>query len=101
MTLKGIRYKEVCVLKIGLMHIYYSIYFYYLLLFVIHVLALDKLVDLLKYLSLILMRCISVELFYICQTLGLLIRKGLPNQTTIDDTALCVGLTAIGSSYEI
>ena len=39
---KVIRYKKVYVLRIGLMHIYYSMYFYYLLLFVIHVLSLDK-----------------------------------------------------------
>ena len=44
---KGIRHKEVCVLRIGLMHVYYSMYFYYLLVFAIHVLSLDKLGDLL------------------------------------------------------
>ena len=67
---KGIRYKEVCVLRIGLMHVYYSMYFYYLLLFVIHVVLLDKLGDLLVYLSLSVMRCISAELSYRCQTVG-------------------------------
>ena len=61
-NVKGIRYKEVCVLRIGLMHVYYSMYFYYLLLFVIHVLSLDKLGDLLMYSSLSMMRCISAEL---------------------------------------
>ena len=50
-NVKGIRHKEVCVLKIGLMHVYHSMYFHYLLLFVIHVLLLDKLGDLLTYLS--------------------------------------------------
>ena len=69
-SVKGIRHKEVCVLRIGLMHVYYSMYFYYLLLFVIHVLSLDKLVDLLVYLSLSMMRCISAELLYVCQTVG-------------------------------
>ena len=39
---QGIRHNEVCVLRIGLMHVEYSIYFSYLLLFVIHVLLLDK-----------------------------------------------------------
>ena len=34
---KGIRHKEVCVLEIGLMHVYYSKYIYYLMLFVIYV----------------------------------------------------------------
>ena len=49
--MKGIRHKEVYVLRIGLMHVKYSMYFYYLLLFVIHVLSLDKLVHLLMSLS--------------------------------------------------
>ena len=47
-----------------------SMYFYYLLLFVIHVLSLDQLGDLLMYLSLSGMRCISAELSYVCQTVG-------------------------------
>ena len=64
--IKGIRHKEVCVLRIGLIHVYYSMYFYYLLLFVIHVLSLNKLGDLLMYLSLSVMRCISAELLYVC-----------------------------------
>ena len=76
---KGIRHKEVCVLRIGLMYVYYTMYFYYLLLFVIHVLSLDKLGDLLMYLSLSMIRCISAELLYVCQTIGVWIRKGLPN----------------------
>ena len=58
---KGIRHKEVCVLRIGLMHVYHSMYFHYLLLFVIHVILLDKLGDLLMYLSLSAIRCISAE----------------------------------------
>ena len=61
--IKRIRYKEVCVLRVGLMHVYYLIYFYYLLLFVIHVLLLDKLGDLLMHLSLSVVRCISAELY--------------------------------------
>ena len=59
---KGIRDKEVCVLRIGLMHVYHSMYFYYLLFFVSHVLSLDKLGDLPMYLSLRMMLCISAEL---------------------------------------
>ena len=77
--IKGIRHKEVCVLRIGLMHVYYSMYFYYLLLFVIHVLLLDKLGDLLMYLSLSVICCISAELLYICQTVSVWIGKWLPN----------------------
>ena len=53
---KGIRHKEVCVCTIGLMHVYYSMSFYYLLLFVIHLLLLDKLGYLLMYLGLSVMR---------------------------------------------
>ena len=57
------------------MYVYYSMYFYYLLLFVMHVLSLDKLEDLLIYLSLSVMRCISAELLYACQTVGVWIGK--------------------------
>ena len=69
---KGIRYKEVCGLRIGLMHVYHSMYFYYLLLFVIYVLPLDKLGDLLMYLSYIIIymsdcRCLDWE---VTSTLG-------------------------------
>ena len=59
------------------MHVYYLIYFYYILLFVIHVLSLDKLRDLLMYLSLSIMHRILAELFYVCQTVGVLIGKWL------------------------
>ena len=75
MALQGIRHKEVCVLRIGLMHVYYSMYFYYLLLFVTHVLSLDKLEDLLIYLSLSTIRGILAELSYICQAVGVWIGK--------------------------
>ena len=75
---KRIRHKEVCVLKIGLMHVSYSMYFYYLL-FIIHVLFLDKLGDLLMYVSLSVIHCISVELLCVCQTVGVWIGKWLPN----------------------
>ena len=67
----SIRHKEICVLRIGIMRVNYSIYFYFLLLFVIHVLSLDKLGDLLMFLSLSAMRCISAELLYACQTAGI------------------------------
>ena len=72
---KGMRHKEVCVLRIGLMHVYHSMYFHYLLSFVIHVSLLDKLGDLLMYLSLSAIRCISAELLYVCQTVGVWIGK--------------------------
>ena len=72
---KGIVYKEVYVLRIGLMHVYDSIYFYYLLLFVTYVLLLDKIGDQLMHLSLTVMRCIFVELLYVCQTVGVWIGK--------------------------
>ena len=76
---KGIRHKEVCVLRIGLMHVYHSMYFHSLLSFVIRVLLLDKLGDLLMYLSLSAIRCISAEPLYVCQTVGVWIGKRLPN----------------------
>ena len=72
---KGIRYKEVCLLSIGLMYVYYSMYFYYLLLFIVHLLSLNKLGDLRMYLSLRVMHCISAELSYVCQTVGVCIEK--------------------------
>ena len=78
-SVKGIRYKEVCARRIGLMYVYHSMYFHYLLLFIIHVLLLDKLGDLLMYLSLSMIRCISAELLYVCQTVSGWIGKWLPN----------------------
>ena len=78
-AVKGIRHKEVCVHRIGLMHVYHSMYFHYLLSFVIHVLSLYKLRDLLMYLSLSVIRSITAELFDVCQTVGVSIGKGLPN----------------------
>ena len=76
---KRIKHKEVCVLRIGLMHVYYLMYFYYLLLLVIHVISLDKLRDLLMYLSLSVMHYISAELSNVHQTVGVWIGKWLPN----------------------
>ena len=76
---KAIRHKEVVVIRIGLMHVYHSMYFHYLLLFAIHVLLLDKLGDLLMYLSLRVIRCISAELSYVCQTVSVWIGKWLHN----------------------
>ena len=77
--IKGIRHKEVCVLRIGLMYVYHSMYFLYLLLFVIHVLLLDKLGNLHMYLSRSVIRCISAEPLYVCQTVSHWIGKWLPN----------------------
>ena len=76
---KGIRHKEVYVLRIGLMHVYHSMYFHYLLLFVIHVFLLDKLGDLLMYLSLSVILRISAKLLYVCQTVSVQIGNWLPN----------------------
>ena len=73
-----IKHKEVYVLRIGLMHVFYSMYFYYILWLVIHVLSLDKLGDLLMYLSLSMMHCISAEVSHVCQTVGVWIGKWLP-----------------------
>ena len=72
---KGIRHEEVCVVRIGPMHVYCWMYIYYLLFFLVHVLSLDNLWDLLMYLNLSVMRYISAELSYVCQTVGVWIRK--------------------------
>ena len=77
--IKRIRYKEVYALKIVLMYVSYWMYFYYLLLLVIHMFSLDKLGDLLMYLSLSMIRRISAELLYVCQTVSVWIGKWLPN----------------------
>ena len=90
-----------CVLRIGLMHLSYCIYFYYLLLFITHVLLLAKLGDLLMYLSLSVIRSILAELLYVCQTVGVCIRKWLPNLVSIDNTALYVSFSKIGISFKI
>lgn len=74
---KGIRHKEACVLRIALMDVYYSMYFYYLLFFMIHMLSLDKLEDVVIYLSLSVRRCILAEHLYKYQTVGVWIGKWL------------------------
>ena len=99
--LNKIRYKEVSVLRIGFTHVYYLMYFYYLLFVVIHVLSLDKLGDLLMKLSLSIMRCISAELSYLGQTVGVWIGNWLPNWVTTHNTTSISGFTIIGSSLEI
>ena len=63
--IKGTRHKTVYVLRIGLTHVYYTMYFHYFLWSVIHMLLLDKLGDLLLYLSLHVMYSISAELLYV------------------------------------
>ena len=65
------KHKQVYVLRIGVMHVYNSMYFYYLMLFVIYMLLLDKLSDLHLYLTLCMMRCISAEHLYIYHPVGL------------------------------
>ena len=100
-SVKRIRHKEVYVLRIGLMHIYYSIYCYYLVLFIFMLLSLDKLGDLLMYHSLSVIGCILAELSYVCQTVGIWIGKWLPNYVTTDNTTSYTSFTKIGSSHEI
>ena len=84
---KGIRNKEVCILRIGLIYVYYSIYFYNLMLFVTHILSLDKYGDLLLYLSLSVMHCMSVELSHVYETAHAWIGKQLSDKATVDDIA--------------
>ena len=69
--IKGIRHKEVCLLRVGHMHIYYLMYFNYFLFFFTYVLSLHNLEDLLPHLRLSMMRCISAEALYVSQTVGL------------------------------
>ena len=78
-----------------------SIYFYCLLLFVIHESLFDKLRDLLIYLSLSAMRCISAEILDLSQTVGVLIGKWLPNLATMDNTASYVDLAEMGIFHKI
>ena len=61
MALKGLGIRKCVSSRISLMYVYHSMYFHYLLLFVIHVLLLDKLGNLLMYLSLSVTSCISAE----------------------------------------
>ena len=49
---KTVRHKQVCVLKVGMMHVLHLINVFSFLFFVINVLSLDKLGDLRKYLTL-------------------------------------------------
>ena len=74
---KGIRHAEVCVLRIALLHVYYSMYFYYLLLVVTHMLLLDKVGDLLLNFRLSVICCISAELLYVCVTVGVYIDEAV------------------------
>ena len=99
--IKGIRHQEMCVLGIGTMHVSYLIYCYYLFFFVTYVLSLDKIEALLVYLSPSVMRCIAAELLHVSQTVGVWIRKWLPDWATTDDINSCVGLTKISSFCEI
>ena len=64
-----IRYNEVDVLRISLIHVYNSMSFYDLIFFVIRLLLLYKLGDLFPYISLSMIYCISGEPLYVCQTI--------------------------------
>ena len=98
---KEIKHKELFVLRIYLIHVYYLMYFYYLSLFVIQVLSLDKLADLLVYLSLSIIHCISTELLYVCLTVGVWIGKRLSNWTTTGNTNSLSDFIKIDSSDEM
>ena len=78
-SVKRIGHMEVYVLRNGLVHVDYSMYFYYILLFVMHVLSLDKLGDLLMYYSLSIISCRSAELLYVYQTAHTSICMQLPD----------------------
>ena len=74
-VVNAIRHEEVYVLGIGIMLLCYSMYIYYFLLCIVHVLSLDALVDLLRYLSPSMRDSILAELYYISHTIGIQIRK--------------------------
>ena len=79
MTLKRLGIRKCVSSGLDLCMLTILMYFYCRLLCVIYVLSLDKLGDLLMHLSLSIIHCISAELYYIYQTVGVLIRKWLPN----------------------
>ena len=60
-----------------------------------------KLGNLLMYLTLSMIRCISAELLYASQTAAVWIGKWLPDWATTNNTASHFDLTKIGSSFEI
>ena len=73
--MEEIWHKEVCVLRVGLMHLSYVMYFYYLLLFFTYMLLLDNLRDLLLHHSPNMMHSISAEPWNVCQTESICIGK--------------------------
>ena len=77
-SIKSIRYKELYLLKIGLIYVYYLIAFHYVLLFVMYILSLDHLVNLLLFLSLRMIYCISAEHLYARHIAGLCIGEWPP-----------------------
>ena len=74
-TIKGIRQVEVCILRIGLMHVYYTIDFYYLLLFAITVVLLHGLGFSLCMSAWNMMHYILAKLLYVYQTVHVPIKK--------------------------
>ena len=76
---KGTRDKKVCVFAIGVLYFYYSIYLTCVLWFIMYFLSLDKLADLLIYLSLHMMSSISVKLVHVSQSVSVWIGKQLCN----------------------
>ena len=83
------------------MHIYYSMYFYYLLYFITHILSLTKLGDMLLHLSLSVISCIAAELGYVGQTVGIWIGKWLLDEASSNDRDSHVGPAKIGWSCNI
>ena len=69
-SVKGIQHKEVGVHSICLLHVYYSMYFYDVLLVVTYLLSLYKPHHLLMCFSRSVILWISAELLYICQTVN-------------------------------
>ena len=93
-------YKEVGFLRVGFMHAYYCLHFYYHL-FVIPVLSVDQLENVLTYPSLSVTPYISTGHLYICQTAGVGIGKKCPQQAITDNLATHFGLSEIWKSLKI
>ena len=68
-----------CTVRIGLMHVIFSIYFCYVLRSVIHMFLFVVLQVQLMYVSLCALRCNIAYLVYVRQTAAFLIGKSLPS----------------------
>ena len=83
------------------MYVYYTMYFYYLHLFLIHVLSLDKPWGTAHVSQLLCAALHLSRILYVCQTAGGVIGMWLSHWTITEYIVLYVGLIEIGSFHEI